>query len=67
MDSFDKITCEEYEALFPMEQEYQLWMAALEADYMEECNRLSSIATLADRSNFHYISDELSPFATVNS
>lgn len=67
MDSFDQITREEYEALFPMEQEYQLWMASLEADYLEECNRLASIATLADRSNFHYITDEFSPFVTVNS
>lgn len=73
MDSFDDITCEEeYERMFPFEQEYQAWIDSIEQDFLEEVNYRASIAAKADRDNFIYVydeelADELSPFATVNS
>lgn len=73
MDSFDDITCEEeYEALFPFEQEYQAWVNAIEKDFIDEVNYRAGIASQQDRDNFIYVyddelEDELSPFATVNS
>lgn len=73
MDSFDDITCEEeYEELFPFEQEYYAWINSIEQDFINEVNYLAGIAAQEDRDNFIYVyddelEDELSPFATVNS
>jgi hypothetical protein len=56
----------EYEAAFPFEQEYQLWIASVERDFQEECEHLATITAPKNRSTFHYTED-FSPFATVNS
>lgn len=41
VDEYDeKIDAEEYEEIFPEEQSYQLWMQALEADFINEANSI---------------------------
>lgn len=60
MDDFDDITSEEYDAAFPWEQECEAWMAAMEQDYIDECNKKLSIYAHAEN-------EEFSPFSTVNS
>lgn len=41
----------EYEQLFPYEQEYRLWIDALEADYRQECERRLAI-TVPNKARF---------------
>ena len=64
MDDFDDITCEEFyserDAAFPFAEEYEAWMAAMEQDYIDECNKKLSIYA-------HSENEEFSPFSTVNS
>ena len=58
MDDFDDITCEEFyserDAAFPFAEEYEAWMAALEQDYINECNEKLGILVRQDRDNFEY-------------
>lgn len=39
MDIIDQIDADEYEALFPFEQEYNLWVESVERDFQEEADR----------------------------
>jgi len=58
MDDFDDITCEEFyserDAAFPFAEEYEAWMAALEQDYINECNEKLGIVVCQDCDNFEY-------------
>lgn len=50
LDNFDtQETCEEYEHMFPYEQEYKLWMDAIEADFINEVNMMAEKAAAQDR------------------
>jgi len=67
-ETVNEFDADEYESLFPYGQEYNSWMADIEADYVEECEFRSGIAVPAG-STFVLDSadEELSPFITVNS
>ena len=56
---------EGYEDAFPFEQEYQMWIESMERDFEEEC--LHRIAVKQGRDNVIIDSEDLSPFATINS
>lgn len=43
----------EYEELFPYEQEYESWIAAVERDYQEECEARAGII-VPDKGKFKY-------------
>ena len=51
LDNFDtQVSCEEeYEQLFPFEQEYMLWIEALEADFIREVNLMAQEAAVQDK------------------
>lgn len=51
LDNFDtQVSCEEeYENLFPFEQEYRLWIEALEADFIREVNQMAQEAAEQDK------------------
>ena len=66
MDDFDDVTCEEYDAAFPWEQECEAWMAAMEQDYIDECNeKLGILVREGDNFEYHSKFDEFSPFSTI--
>jgi hypothetical protein len=45
VDEYDeKIDIEEYEEIFPEEQSYNLWMQALEADFIKEAQSQENVA-----------------------
>lgn len=63
---------DEYNDIFPFEQEYNAWISSLERDFIDEVNYRAQIAAQQDRDNFYYVyddetEDEFSPFVTVNS
>jgi hypothetical protein len=63
----NEFNAEEYNTMFPEQQQYQLWMAAIEADYVEECKHQSGISVPPGKGRFVFAQEDLSPFATVNS
>jgi len=67
-ETVNEFDADEYESLFPYDQEYNSWMADIEADYVEECEFRAGIAVPND-STFvlHSTDEDLSPFITVNS
>ena len=67
-ETVDKFDADEYETLFPFDQEYNSWMDSVEADFKEECEFRAGV-TAPKSSTFvlHKNNEELSPFSTVNS
>ena len=64
---FEDDAQDEYEELYPYEQEYQSWMNSIEEDFKEECEERSGIK-VTKKSNFIFeIDEDLSPFNTINS
>jgi hypothetical protein len=57
----------EYDSTFPVDQEYQLWIQAVERDYREESQYRAKLAVTNRTRTVLYKNDEFSPFNTVNS
>ena len=58
---------EEYEDLYPYEQEYNAWMNSIEEDFREECEE-RFVIKVTKKSNFIFeIDEDISPFNTINS
>jgi hypothetical protein len=55
---FDEFDVNEYEEIFPEDQEYQSWMAAIERDYAAECN-LASKLDVTDKVNVIVDDDDI--------
>lgn len=45
---------DDYEEVWPWEQEYQAWVNAIESDVMEEFQHRAAISTQEDRDHFRY-------------
>ena len=64
---FEDDAQDEYEDLFPYDQEYNAWRNSIEEDFREECEERSGIK-VTKKSNFIFeIDEDLSPFNTINS
>jgi hypothetical protein len=57
-DLFDDFDSNEYEEIFPEDQEYQTWMAAIERDYVKEC-ALAGKLDVTDKVNIIIDEDEI--------
>lgn len=58
--NWDEIDYDEYEQMFPSDQEFNAWMNSIEQDYSAKLAVTNKVVLFAD-------GEELSPFATVNS
>ena len=64
---FEDDAQDEYEDLFPYDQEYNAWMNSIEEDFREECEERSGVK-VTKKANFIFeMDEELSPFNTINS
>ena len=62
----ENIINEEYEQLFPFEQEYKLWIESIERDFREESQKRTGIV-VPKRHTFTFTEEDFSPFNTLNS
>lgn len=69
MSKIKDLLIEEYETTFPYEQEYEAWMAGVERDFQDEVEHRAKLV-VTSRTNIllhKNNTEDLSPFATVNS
>lgn len=66
-ETVNEFDADEYESLFPFDQEYNSWMSSIEAEYAEECKIRSGISVPKSSTFVLHADEELSPFITVNS